>query len=712
MNLDPQFLKQFIENSIEGIWVINENNKTIYVNKIIANMLGYPPENFLGKEISDFMKKNEALELNKKIASRKDGVSEQHEARFISSSGTSIWISAFCNPIYDVNGKYIGSIGLISDINEQRRNEIILAAQKNVFEILLKGGTLKEALNQLLLSIEILVEGVLASILLLDEDGERLLSGASLHLPEDFNRSINGSHIGPDAGSCGTAAYLDELIITPDIDHDPLWKDYKHLADKHGLKACWSNPIQAGDGSVLGTFAMYFKEVRQPTAFELNLVKSVTSAAALSIEHTKLYERVKKHNDYMNLIAEARLILAHTIEYEEVLKDIPALIVSKGFADWAFICLKSDDGIFRSNTVAARKDLEEKVKSVQNLEFDLSSDLAISKAIKENISFYEDYDQESLLKILQITGPGGPNPKYIKVLQDLDLKSYGVAPLVVRNEVIGGLMVSSNRPDFKYRTSELNVIIEIARSCASAIDNASLYRESKNSIQAREDFISIASHELRTPLTSLKMRIDLLSMMIEKANFPPEVMEKIAPVVSEIRPDIQKFSKLIETLLDISKLDEKHISLSPSTCNLSKIIKDEISRLQDEFESSQTPLMAEVSDNVIGFCDQVRIEQVISNLLLNALKFGNRRPVQLRAHARDNVLTIEVKDKGIGISEKDQERIFKPFERAVSEKHFGGLGLGLYITKQIVAGHRGSIDVQSSQGDGTTFIVKLPLSCS
>jgi PAS domain S-box-containing protein len=706
MKLDSDLSNQLIENSSEGIWVLDKNAKTVYVNRAISEMLGYPREAFIGKELSAFMNPSEAEVLKKKLLLRKD---EKNDVKFIAADKSYVWALASCSPLCDESGEYVGAVGLISDLSERRKNETILSAQKNVFEILVRGGNLTEALNQLLISIESLIDGVLASILLMDEEGKHLITGASLHLPTGFSEAIYEELIGPEAGSCGTAAYTKKIVISSDISTDPLWIKYRHLAEKFDLKACWSSPILSGEGKVLGTFAMYFKEARRPTSAELELVKNITSAAALSIEHIHLYESVKKHNEEMNLIAEARLILAHTIEYEEVLNHIPELIVSKGFSDWAFICLKSDDGVFRTKSISARSELDDIIKPMQHLEFDLSSNMGLSKAMKEHIAFYEDQDMTTMRRLLADRNDGAPNPKHIQALLDLDLKSYIAVPLEVRGEVVGGLMVSSNKPGRKYRNHDLKLMIEIGRSCANAIDNAALYRESKKSVQAREDFISIASHELRTPLTSLKMRVDLLSMMIEKGKFPPEVMQKLTPVVSEIQPDIQKFAKLIETLLDISKLGAKQLSLNLELCDLTKVIHDEISRLKSEFDLYQTPLICEVQEKMSGDSDQVRLQQVIANLLLNALKFGNRKPVTFKAFIQNGTLMMEVKDQGIGFSPQDAERIFKPFERAVSDKHFGGLGLGLYITKQIVDAHRGAINVESSLGKGTSFIVKIPI---
>jgi signal transduction histidine kinase len=196
---------------------------------------------------------------------------------------------------------------------------------------------------------------------------------------------------------------------------------------------------------------------------------------------------------------------------------------------------------------------------------------------------------------------------------------------------------------------------------------------------------------------------------MERGKIPKEVHDMLVPILSELKPDVVKFTRLIEVLLDFSKHGGTALHLSIESCDMSKIILEEVERLRPEFLSHKTELIVKVQEKILGECDQVRVQQVVANLLNNALKFGNSKPVYLTVTGTRSHIHIEVMDKGIGISGSDIDRIFKPFERAVSDKHFGGLGLGLYITKQIVDRHNGKISVESKPGEGTTFLVTLPL---
>lgn len=707
MKIPSNLFSQIVEESLDGIWLADINFKTTYVNENMANMIGYSQEEMMKKNFRDLMLEEDWKDLEHKLGSRVEGIKEHHEVRFIRKDGTSLWVRAACNPLYNDNGEFVGSVGLISDISELRKNETILQAQRSVFQRLVVGASLEDSLGELLKPIDQLVIGVYSSILLLDDDG-RLWKGASLNLPQKFNEGIEGVHIGPNCGSCGTSAYTKELVITEDIEVDPRWTDYRKLASDHHLRACWSSPIISKNGRVLGTFALYFGEVRKPTDFEIQIVKDITAAAALCIEHIRLMEIEKKHLKKMDLLAEARRVLSSTMEYEVVLKEIPDLIVNNHWANWSFICLQNDDNIYRTISIAAKPEIKS-ILSESILEFDLSSSIGLSKAIKENKPICERLNHEELRKMVATYEGSSPKRLLISKLLELNLLSYIAIPLEVRGKVIGGFLLASNEPSRLYNKEDLEFMCEIGRSCAIAIDNSLLYKETKRSVKAREDFISIASHELRTPLTSLKMRIDLLSLLLERGKFPKEVHDTLLPIVSELRPDVVKFTKLIQVLLDFSKHGGTQIHLSFEKCDLSQIIHEEVARLLPEFKTNKTELIVSVQDKILGECDQVRVQQVVANLLNNAMKFGNGKPVYLTVTGDKDLIHIKVVDKGIGISKTDIERIFMPFERAVSDKHFGGLGLGLYITKQIIERHNGKITVESKPGEGTTFLATLPL---
>lgn len=181
----------------------------------------------------------------------------------------------------------------VEDITEGKRAQLILTSELQILETISSGAALSELLEKIVLNIESLSHETIASVLLLDPDGLHVHYGAAPNLPEAYNRALEGAAIGPNAGSCGTAAYRREPVIVTDIATDPLWADYRELARTFGLRACWSTPIISSEGKVLGTFAMYYREPRSPRGEDFELIARTTHIAGIAIERKQTEEKIK-----------------------------------------------------------------------------------------------------------------------------------------------------------------------------------------------------------------------------------------------------------------------------------------------------------------------------------------------------------------------------------------------------------------------------------
>lgn len=180
------------------------------------------------------------------------------------------------------------------NITERKRAENLLTGQKRVLEMIATNAPQEETLAALITFLETGSQGILGSILLLDEDGVHVRHGAAPSLPEAYIKAIDGAVIGPCAGSCGTAMFRREPVIVTDILHDPLWEGYRDLIVPYGLHACWSTPIFSHDGRVLGSFAMYYREVRSPAPAEKQLVDIATHIASIAIEHCRADQEIRQ----------------------------------------------------------------------------------------------------------------------------------------------------------------------------------------------------------------------------------------------------------------------------------------------------------------------------------------------------------------------------------------------------------------------------------
>lgn len=229
--------------------------------------------------------------------------------------------------------------------------------------------------------------------------------------------------------------------------------------------------------------------------------------------------------------------------------------------------------------------------------------------------------------------------------------------------------------------------------------------EAQKALHARTLFISIASHELKTPLTSLKMQLDFLSKVSEQ---PQNAIIAPAQLIEGCKKEADRFASLVDVLLDISRISTSHFSLNAQPMSLSGVLKEMLQRHHSELELAKCSLLMNIDDNVTGVWDRIRVEQVVTNLLSNAIKFGKTKPIEISLRSNEKAALLSVKDQGIGISKEKQIKIFEPFERAVLEKSFSGMGLGLYITNQIVQAHSGTITLESEPQKGSTFTVTLP----
>ena len=225
---------------------------------------------------------------------RATGRHTDHELRMRGADGKYRWFLARVLPLRDELGNILKFYGTVTDIEDRKRAEMLLAGEKRLLEMIARGDSRALILDALCRIVEELASGSLSSILLLDPNGNRLRHGAAPSLPESYTEAIDGSVIGPSVGSCGTAAYRKEPVIVSDIATNVLWVDYRDLALAHGLRACWSTPILSSDGRVLGTFAIYFREPRSPTPQEHNVIEQITHLASIAVEREQAEEALRK----------------------------------------------------------------------------------------------------------------------------------------------------------------------------------------------------------------------------------------------------------------------------------------------------------------------------------------------------------------------------------------------------------------------------------
>ncbi|RYF65897.1 MAG: hybrid sensor histidine kinase/response regulator, partial [Comamonadaceae bacterium] len=262
--------------------------------------------------------------------------------------------------------------------------------------------------------------------------------------------------------------------------------------------------------------------------------------------------------------------------------------------------------------------------------------------------------------------------------------------------------------------SKVNVFVDLHRhrkALKHEMDAlAAAHRELERAVRMRDDFMSMVSHELRTPLNTLYLETQVRKLHLSRGNLAHFEADKLPAMIERDQRQIQNMVRLIDDMLDVTRLRSGTLSIQPGRVDLSILSRRVVESLAQQAEAAGSPIQLVAPGPVEGWCDEFRIEQVLTNLLTNALRYGGGKPVTVEVSTVGASATLTVRDQGMGIAPEDQERIFEQFERTDdSRKQAAGLGLGLFITRQIVRAHGGEVRVRSTVGEGSQFTVSLPL---
>jgi signal transduction histidine kinase len=258
----------------------------------------------------------------------------------------------------------------------------------------------------------------------------------------------------------------------------------------------------------------------------------------------------------------------------------------------------------------------------------------------------------------------------------------------------------TQRPERRFTETDQVFVEELAGRAALSLDNARLLREA----QAALELIGVASHDLGTPLQALQLMLGKLRRT------PPTDADKLREGLTAAVRYTQRLGRLLHNLLDLSRLGSGRMELELGEVDLAELAHEAVARHAEQAAEAGSRLVLDVQLEVVGWWDRLRLERVLTNLLSNAFKYGKGRPIEVRVERTDGHGRLRVRDHGPGIPREQQRYIFERFKKAPTEgEKKEGFGLGLYIVRQLVEAHGGTVRVDSEVGEGATFTVELPL---
>jgi PAS domain S-box-containing protein len=401
-------------------------------------------------------------------------------------------------------------------------------------------------------------------------------------------------------------------------------------------------------------------------------------------------------------LARANEALSQSLDHEHALGELAKALVPE-FADWCGVDVV-DDGSIRAVAVANVDPAKVELGFGLQREFpELVQASAVGDVIRTGQAiFFSQITDADLERDIA-------NPDMRAAVRALELRSVLIVPLKTRERTVGALTMATVQSGRRYDAHDLALAEELGRRAGIAIENALLYRQAQHAIKLRDEFLSIAGHELKTPLTALDLQLQSVLTALKRGfavTDPQRLEERLVKTIAQAR----RIGRLVHELLDVSRISSGRLVLERQMLDVARLMGEVVERHASELARAGSEVSFEVEGQTLGEWDPSRLDQVISNLLSNAIKYGGGKPIDLCVAGQGDHVVLSIRDHGIGIPKESQPKIFQRFERAVSERNYGGLGLGLWIVREVVAAHGGTVRFESAAGSGSTFIVELPYS--
>ncbi len=560
-------------------------------------------------------------------------------------------------PVHDASGRLLAVVGFATDVTEERQEQAALRTERDLSAAVLETAG--------------------ALVVVLDREGRVVR----------FNRACERT-TGWRFEEMRGRQFWDVLLLPEEVGavkrvfaelaagHFPnAFENYWLARDGSRRLIAWSNTaLLGGDGRV---------------DYVIGTGIDVTEARLAE-------EELKRQAARLKALADASQAFASGLDYRSVLETVVKRLADL-VGDCCLVRVVSDDGLLLEPVAFWHRDPRRGALI-------RAAHMASPQRVDEGLTGQVLASGRSLL-VPELTPErvrAEMKPEYWHYLESVG--SVLIAPLTARGRTFGHVTMLRDLPGPAYTTEDQSFLEDLAVRAAESIENARLYGTAQAAVAARDEFLSIASHELRTPLAALKLALQNLRRMLGGA---ADAAGRRSLEAGERQTG--RLETLVAALLDVSRIQAGRLDLTLEEVDLSALVLETVAQFEDQLALAGCAVSVRAPAPVAGRWDRLRLGQVVVNLLSNAMKYGQGKPIEIEVEGSGGRARLAVRDQGIGLGPEAQRRIFQRFVRAASSRNYGGLGLGLYIARRLAEAHGGTVRVESEPGQGSIFTLELPM---
>jgi PAS domain S-box-containing protein len=689
-------LAAIVESSVDAIKAKTLDGVLIFWNRACERIYGYSADEALGRNVSLVIPPERPGELTEILARIIAGERVEHyETERVRKDGTRIDVSISVSPIRDEAGAVIGAATIARDITERKRAErgqrLLAAASRLFAEAGLDPAAVLDGLCRA--TVETVADDC---VIVLVDEGSGMLRPAAVHDTDaeraDLRRRVLTEHpLRVGEGMLGRVVQCGQPLLVPVLDEeslrDAMAPAHRPYAEQLPARSMLGVPLRAY-GKTLGALLLGRHAAGRPyTEQDTAFVQELAERAAMALEAARAHADEQRARREAEQLAAITRYIGQSLSLERVLDAVAGAAADLLAAPVAGVFLLDPSGEW----------------------FDLVAGRGLPSA-----------DQPLRLPRRASLAGRTVAAGRAEVVPDVRAAGVTVLPALVAGGAVGSLIVapigSPEAPSgvvevyaptpgaFAPRDADLLGVF--AEAAGAAISNARLYEETERGMRAREEFLHVAAHELRSPITGLRGYAQMVTRQIDR----PEGLDpiRLRSGLARIDEQSRRLTELVERLLDVTRLAAGRLEMERERIDLAAVARQATETVRERYADRQFVLHAR--RQVPLDADPVRIGQVLVNLVDNAAKFSpDGAPVEVEVTVEDGAAQVAVRDHGSGVPEAARERIFGRFEQGHAERHYGGLGLGLYISRQLVDLHGGTIFHEAPADGGARFVVRLPI---